>query len=134
MSACRLSDLSICWEVGKLESWRGAAVSWFTGGGKASAAVVWLVCRWVVAGQETEDVAGGLAALGLPGGKREKRQPARSGGAGASVRVGRKGCWVQGAGKRGGVMNRNDTVAGEYRAVVVYPAGKEKGGVMKCER
>lgn len=59
----RLSDLSICWEVGKLESWRGAAVSWFTGGGKASAAVVWLVCRWVVAGQETEDAAGGLAAL-----------------------------------------------------------------------
>ena len=25
--------------------------------------------------------------------------------------------------ERGGVMNRNDTVAGEYRAVVVYPAG-----------
>ena len=22
-STCRLSDLSICWEVGKLESWRG---------------------------------------------------------------------------------------------------------------
>ena len=47
--------------------------------------------------------AGGwvVRSLGLvyPGGVREKRrQPARSGGAGASVRVGRKGCWVQGDG------------------------------------
>ena len=49
------------------------------------------------------------------------------------MRVGRKGCWVQGAGKRGGVMNRNDTVAGEYRAVVVYRRGKAAsagGGVV----
>ena len=121
LSAFRLVDLLGSRKVGELAGRGGFLVY---PGGKASAAVVWLVCRWVVAGQETEDVAGGLAALGLPGGKREKRQPARSGGAGASVRVGRKGCWVQGAGKRGGVMNRNDTVAGEYRAVVVYPAGK----------
>ena len=70
-------------------------------------------------------LGGALAGFGLTGGVREKRrQPARRGGAGASGRVGRKGCWVQRAGKRGGVMNRNDTVAGEYRAVVVYPAGK----------
>ena len=32
-------------------------------GGKASAAVVWLVCRWVVAGQETEDAAGGFSRV-----------------------------------------------------------------------
>lgn len=50
-----------------------------------------------------------MRSLGLvyPGGVREKRrQPARSGGAGASVRVGRKGCWVLGAG--GGEARRRD--------------------------
>ena len=38
----------------------------------------------------------------------------------------------RGAGKRGGVMNRNDTVAGEYRAVVVYRRGKENAA--SCRR
>ena len=78
-----------------------------------------------------------VRSLGLvyPGGVREKRrQPVRGGGAGASVRVGRKGCWVQGAGKRGGVMNRNDTVAGEYRAVVVYRRVRERESCRKWGR
>ena len=60
LSAFRLIDLLGSRKVGELAGRGGFLVY---PGGKASAAVVWLVCRWVVAGQETEDVAGGLAAL-----------------------------------------------------------------------
>ena len=136
-STFRLSDLSICWEVGKLAGCGGFLV--YRRGKRASAQEEGLLggrgsgaAGSGTFGRVTADApllpAAGWCARWVwstRGGVREKRrQPARSGGAGASVRVGRKGCWVQGAGKRGGVMNRNDTVAGEYRAVVVYPAGK----------
>ena len=60
LSAFRLVDLLGSWKVGELAGCGGFLVY---RRGKASAAVVWLVCRWVVAGQETEDAAGGLAAL-----------------------------------------------------------------------
>ena len=60
LSAFRLVDLLGSRKVGELAGRGGFLVY---PGGKASAAVVWLVCRWVVAGQETEDAAGGLAAL-----------------------------------------------------------------------
>ena len=60
LSAFRLVDVLGSRKVGELAGRGGFLVY---PGGKASAAVVWLVCRWVVAGQETEDAAGGLAAL-----------------------------------------------------------------------
>lgn len=89
--AFRLVDLLGSRKVGELAGRGGFLV--YRRGKRASAAVVWLVCRWVVAGQETEDAAGGLAALrvlasvppllgggGLPAGQgRRKERRARLG-------------------------------------------------------
>ena len=98
--------------------WSSGGTSWPRYGGAPLLPAAGWCARWV---------------WSTRGVREKRRQPVRGGGAGASVRVGRKGCWVQGAGKRGGVMNRNDTVAGEYRAVVVYRRGKAAsagGGVV----
>ena len=59
--AFRLVDLLGSRKVGELAGRGGFLV--YRRGKRASAAVVWLVCRWVVAGQETEGAVGGLAAL-----------------------------------------------------------------------
>lgn len=68
-SDCRVHSLHSAVSAGR----------WFLGlpRGKTSAAVVWLVCRWVVAGQETR---GGGGAV-YPAGKREEW------GAGSGYRV-----------------------------------------------
>ena len=59
--AFRLVDLLGSWKVGELAGCGGFLV--YRRGKRASAAVVWLVCRWVVAGQQA-GAGGGLPAGG----------------------------------------------------------------------
>ena len=115
-STCRLFDLSACRFVGKSESWRVSGARRFLGlpRGKTSAAVVWLVCRWVVAGQETR---GGGGAV-YPAGKREEWGRAADTG------------WrIQAGGERAGLGGGGR--GGEYRvgglAALGLPGGKREG-------
>lgn len=126
LSTFRLVGLSICWEVGKLGSWRGAAVyRWGKRTRRAQGGGWWRWCaRWVGAGQQV----GGLAALRrvplLPvaGGMNwnDKASAERRAGAG----LWREEASVAGAGCSPGLL----VCAGCRRAV--YPPGKgeeEKG-------
>ena len=116
LSAFRLVGFPACRFVGKSESWRVSGARRFLGlpRGKTSAAVVWLVCRWVVAGQETR---GGGGAV-YPAGKREEWGRAADTG------------WrIQAGGERAGLGGGGR--GGEYRvgglAALGLPGGKRRG-------